>query len=297
MRELVRGYAAACYESAASDGRLADVVADLVGFDRALLDFSNLRDALGSPDTSSLTRRAIVEDLLEDRATPEGVALLGYVAAHEHAEEITLSVAVLVADAEASLAGARGGGPEPAVGRGPVRERIRGYAERVLEELSGPAAIDEVEDELFNIARLLESASELRRVLVDATLPYEGRVAVLDDLLGARAKASTLRLARYVLRAGRLRDLVGAFEWLVDLAAEERGRRVAEVRSAVELDDAEKDRLAVALGRLVGRNVEVRVVHDPSVVGGLLVSVGDLVIDGTVKLRFERLRDLLAQPT
>jgi F-type H+-transporting ATPase subunit delta len=106
-----------------------------------------------------------------------------------------------------------------------------------------------------------------------------------------------VRLSSYVLRAGRTRDLVGTFEWLVELAARERGRRVAEVRSAVPLDASETERLAIALGRLVNRTVDVRVIDDPSVLGGILVSVGDLVIDGTVRLRFERLRDLLVQPS
>lgn len=97
------------------------------------------------------------------------------------------------------------------------------------------------------------------------------------------------------MRAGRLRDLVGTFEWLVELAAAERGRRVATVRTAVALRPAEKRRIAAALSRITERDVEVREMIDPTVVGGLLVSVGDLVIDGTVRLRLERLRDVLAQ--
>jgi len=298
MRELVRGYAAACFESAAASGRLGDLVGDLVDFDRALGSFAALREALAGPDVAPSTRRAIVADLVEHKSTPEGGALLGFAAHYEAAAELTLALAGLIEDAEAILAAGDAGAGEggvPATGRAPVRQRIHGYAERVLEELPGPDAIDEVEDELFALARLLETEVGLRRVLADAGVPYAGRAAVLGELLENRAHPATLRLARYVLRAGRLRDLVGAFEWLVDLAAAERGRRVAEVRSAVELDESERSRLATALGRLVGRTVEVRVVHDTSVVGGLLVSVGDLVIDGTVRLRFERLRDLLAQ--
>jgi F-type H+-transporting ATPase subunit delta len=53
--------------------------------------------------------------------------------------------------------------------------------------------------------------------------------------------------------------------------------------------------LAAALRRLVGREVEVRVIEDTSVIGGMVVAIGDLIIDGTVRLRFERLRDVFAQ--
>jgi F-type H+-transporting ATPase subunit delta len=66
------------------------------------------------------------------------------------------------------------------------------------------------------------------------------------------------------------------------------------VRSAVPLRPAERSHLAAALGRIVERDVEVREIIDPAVIGGILVTVGDLVIDGTVRLRVARLRDLLA---
>jgi F-type H+-transporting ATPase subunit delta len=84
------------------------------------------------------------------------------------------------------------------------------------------------------------------------------------------------------------------FDWLATLVAEERGRRIAEVRAAIALDDAERQRLAASLGRLTGREVEVRVIEDDTVLGGVLVSVGDFMIDATVRLRLERLRDALA---
>ncbi len=106
----------------------------------------------------------------------------------------------------------------------------------------------------------------------------------------------TLQLCAYVLRAGRARDLVGALESLVELAAAERGRRLADVRSAVELDEDERDRLTAALARIARRPVELRVHIDPSVIGGLSIIVGDTIIDGTVRHRLEQLRESLLQP-
>jgi ATP synthase F1 delta subunit len=96
-----------------------------------------------------------------------------------------------------------------------------------------------------------------------------------------------------VIRAGHLRDLVHTFDWLVQLAAAERGRRIADVRTAVDLDASQRAQLAAALTRTAGRPVEVRVRLDPEVIGGMLVSIGDTVIDGTVRYRLERLRDTL----
>jgi F-type H+-transporting ATPase subunit delta len=131
--------------------------------------------------------------------------------------------------------------------------------------------------------------------LTDLGAAIESKLAIISELFGAQVTAPTLRIVSYAISAGRVRDIVGTFDWLVQLTAEERGRRVAQVRSAVDLDDAERERLAVALRHLVGREVEVRVTVDPTVIGGVLIAVGDLVIDGTVRLRVERLRDALAE--
>ena len=68
------------------------------------------------------------------------------------------------------------------------------------------------------------------------------------------------------------------------------GHEVAEVRSAVPLDDAQVQRLATALGRATKKNIEVRVVVDPSLMGGIVATIGDTVIDGSVRHRLEQLK-------
>jgi F-type H+-transporting ATPase subunit delta len=298
MRELIRGYAAAALESAATAGRLDAAGGDLVGFARALTSSERLRLVLSDPMNAMTARRAVVADLLAGKATPEAAALLSFAVRVERPAELALSASLLVelADAERRRVESHATVEmEPAAVRGVIRERIRGFSERVLQELSATHDVDEVEDELFAIARLVDANRALRQTLGDANLPLAGRFAVVDDLFGSVCRPATVRLVRYALRAGRLRDLVGTLEWLVELAAAERGRRVATVRTAVALRPAEKRRIAAALGRITERDVEVREMVDPTVVGGLLVSVGDLVIDGTVRLRLERLRDVLAQ--
>ncbi len=298
MRELLRGYAAAVFETAESANRLDGTRDDLIAFARALNASEKLRLVLIDPMNAASTRRAIVADLLTGKATPEAAELLAFAVRVERPAELPVSVALLVERAEHECGRAQAGATaemEPAAARGAIRERIRGYGERVLKELTVPRQLDEVEDELFDVARLLESSRPLRQILGDANLPLSGRFAVVDDLFESACHPATVRMVRYLLRAGRVRDLVGTLEWLVGLAAAERGRRVATVRSVVALKAAEKKRIAAALSRIVERNVEVREIIDPAVIGGILISVGDLVIDGTVRLRVERLRDLLVQ--
>ena len=290
LADVIRGYAAATFERVDADEKMDALRSELEAFSSALVASAELRQALVDPNVSPVARRSITADLLEGRFSSETASLLNFVVRVAPPAELL----VAVADLDALMASPSGAG-EPATGLSASRERLHGYAERVLEEISSASDVDEMEDTFFRLARIVDENTTLRDVLIDQTAPLQAKLAILSDLLAAKTTAPTLRIIDYVIRAGRIRDLVGTLEWLVELCAEERGRRVAEVRSAVELDSSEAARLAVALGRLTGREVEGRVSIDPDVIGGVLISIGDLVIDGTVRLRVERLRDALAE--
>ena len=296
LDDIVRGYAVAVAETARDNGHLETVHQELATVQSALLTSDALRLALTDPGLATVERRAIAADLLVDRSLSETADLVGFVVRVVRAGEVPVTISEVDSLVGSALVtGDTFIDDDAPAGRIGARARIRGYAERVFQKLPDPRELDEVEDELFRFARVLEENPSLRQVLENINFSSEARIGVLSDLLGGRVQQSTLRLCTYVIRAGRLRNLIGVFEWLVDLVAEERGRRVAEVRSAVALSDEEQQRLGASLSRLVGRTVEVRVIIDESVIGGVLISTGDLFIDGTVRLRFERLRDVFAQ--
>ena len=93
--------------------------------------------------------------------------------------------------------------------------------------------------------------------------------------------------------AGHARDLPEIIKSLVDRAASDRKHEVAEVRSAVPLDENQRKRLAAALSKNLGKDVEVKVHVDPSVLGGISARVGDVVIDGTVRHRLDQLKETI----
>jgi F-type H+-transporting ATPase subunit delta len=175
------------------------------------------------------------------------------------------------------------------------KEAIRGYAEALFSVAEAEEALDVVEDELFRFARALEREQRLRDALTDPVLPAERKRAVLGDVLGERANPHTVNLLRFLVEQGRARDLPAIVDELVALAAERRQAAVAEVLTAVPLDAEHRERLAEALGRATGKRVELKVVVDPSVVGGVVARVGDQVIDGTVRRRLELARERLTE--
>ncbi len=169
-------------------------------------------------------------------------------------------------------------------------ERSHSYAEALLAVARSEGATAEVGDELFRFARVLEGNDELRTTLTDQQLPVSRRQQIVEDLLGGRAHPITTTLVSMVVGAGRARDLPAIIDDLVQLSAAEGNKEVAEVRSAVELSDDQKQRLVAALEAATGKKVELKVVVDPSVLGGLVAQVGDTVIDGSVKTRLQQLQ-------
>jgi F-type H+-transporting ATPase subunit delta len=170
-------------------------------------------------------------------------------------------------------------------------ELITGYAEALFKVVQAEGELDRVEDELFRFGKLLESNHELKQALSDQSIDKIQRVKVLDELLSDKVSAHTLGLLAFVVEQGRARQLPQILKGLSDLAAEARNSVVAEVRSAIPLDAKQRKDLAAALSKATGKKVEVKVLVDPSVIGGIVAKVGDTVIDGTVRRRLEQLKE------
>jgi F-type H+-transporting ATPase subunit delta len=163
----------------------------------------------------------------------------------------------------------------------------RGYAQALFQVARAEGVLDQVEDELFRFARLLEREPKLREALTDIGLPPEHRANMVQELLGPKASPHTTNIIAFLVQQGRARELPKIIDSLVELAAEEERRAVAEVRTAAPLDDQQRATLAAAIARATGKQVDMKVIVDPTVIGGLLVRVGDQVFDGTVRRRLE----------
>jgi F-type H+-transporting ATPase subunit delta len=177
-----------------------------------------------------------------------------------------------------------------------VDDRIEGYASAILAVAEAEGELERVGDELFRIARAFESSSELRDVLTDRRVPVDRKLSIVGDLLEDRASPLSAGLVSFVVSVGRGADLPAIANRLAERAAAERNRAIAEVRTAIELDDDTVARLAERLSRVTGKQVEVKTVVDPSVLGGVVARVGDTVIDGSLRYRLEKLQDKLTQP-
>ena len=159
--------------------------------------------------------------------------------------------------------------------------------EAALEAADARGELDSVEDELFRFGRIVGGDRELGRILSDRKAPAEGKTALLDRLLSGRVSPVTELLLRNVLTGPHAGSAENAVERLSDVASRRRGQSVARVTSAVALTPEQEQRLTASLARLYGRTVGLQVTVDPSLLGGLIVQVGDEVIDGSIAHRLE----------
>jgi len=170
---------------------------------------------------------------------------------------------------------------------------IEGYARALFEVARAEGTLDEVEDELFRFARSYESSDSLRNALTDEHIPAEKRQAIVEDLLGGKTTTTTIQLVSMVVGSGRSRDIPAIVDSLVARASSAKQLDVAEVRTAVELTDDQRARLKAALENATGKSINLKTIVDPSVVGGIVATIGDTVIDDTVRTRIEQLKSRL----
>jgi F-type H+-transporting ATPase subunit delta len=172
-------------------------------------------------------------------------------------------------------------------------DRTLAYAEALFNVARAEGTLGDVEAELFSFSQALQGSDELREALTDPAIPVARRQQIVEDLLGGKASSTTVALVSLVVGTGRARELPAIIRQLVEMSAAEANKAVAEVHTAVPLNQDQRDRLAKALGEATGRQVSLKVVLDPSVLGGVVAQVGDTVIDGSVRTKLERLRKAL----
>ena len=170
-------------------------------------------------------------------------------------------------------------------------EKIQGYARAILAVASAESNGAQIEDEIYRFSQVLQSSEELKSTLSDASIPSERRQQIVEDLLDGQATQTTVALVSMIVAAGMGSDIKAIADRVVGLGAESRDKAVAEVYSVVDLSSDQQQRLAAALKSATGKDVEMKIIIDESVMGGLLVQIEDEVIDGTVRTRLKQLRE------
>jgi len=153
--------------------------------------------------------------------------------------------------------------------------------------------LDDLEDDLFRFGRVVSAQTGLRSALIGPT-PVDAKTSLLTDLLSNKVSGPSLSLITQVLTHPRGRSPQAALDLAASIAARRREQLIAVVRVATELTAAQRRRLLDTLTTAYGQGVHLNVVHDPTVIGGVSVTIGDEQIDGTAASRLAEVRRRLA---
>jgi len=234
------------------------VAEDLFGVTGALDSSASLRRALVDPSRDATAKRGLVAALFGPRVSTPVTSLLNVLVAQRWADDHDLG------DATESLA-----------------------VEAVVASAESAGLLDALEDDLFRFGRVVAADSGLRDALSAHGGDESVKAALVEALLDGKASAQTIRLVRQGAISPRGRRFGRVLESYLAVAAKRREQLTATVTAAVAVDDAQRERLAQALARIYGRPVQITVVLEPEVVGGIRVQVGDEVIDGTILRRLQ----------
>ncbi len=171
--------------------------------------------------------------------------------------------------------------------------KIDAYVNAINEIANAEGVLAQVEAEFSAVVRAIDANDSLRSKLNDELLPISVRQSIVEQLLEGKGHRVTAQCLALVIGAGHARDLRVIAERISAGVAQGQGRQVAEVRTAVALSEDQQARLASALAKATGSEVNLKVVVDPSVVGGLVATVGDKVIDGSVRHSLDQLKSRL----
>jgi F-type H+-transporting ATPase subunit delta len=164
---------------------------------------------------------------------------------------------------------------------------VRGYAEAMYSIAEAEGELEAVEEQVYAFAKMAEVRAKVREALIDPALPTENKRNLVRDVLGERANPVAVNLLGLLVEQGRSREIGRIAQAFAEVAAERRQQVLADVRSAVPLTDAQRRRLAEALSAATGRKVEIKVIVDPDLIGGVVAWVGDEIFDGSIRSRLD----------
>lgn len=166
-------------------------------------------------------------------------------------------------------------------------EAANRYAQAVFAIALQDGTVDRWRADLEDIASVL-SESEAASVFADGRVPLQDRYALVDRVLDVPPVVRNL--AKLLIRKGRSRGARAVLNSFITLADEHAGIAKARVTTAVPIDESQRQRMEGQLSGSLGKTVTVTTEVDPALIGGLVIRVGDQLIDGSVRTRLRMLR-------
>ncbi len=163
---------------------------------------------------------------------------------------------------------------------GDVLEQLAVEAEASAANMANE--LDRLEEELFAFSRVVVSDGDLRQALNSSKYSSEGKRVLIAKLMSGKIAPSTSKVLGHLVSGLRGRNIEGTIAFYAAATAARRDRVIANVRAAVALTDAQKEKMTATLSQKIGQPVRLNVEIDPTVLGGVSIRFADELIDATI---------------
>lgn len=167
------------------------------------------------------------------------------------------------------------------------------YARAVFELAVEENEVEAWAERLAAVQALL-THPDARRLFMNPAVPPARRMEAVDQLASEAMGERGRNLAKLLVEGGRVDSIDGIVDEYTNLADLRAGRVRATVTTAVELDAADRGRLAKDLSTRLGKDVRVEARVDPDILGGMVVQFGDRLVDASLAARLQQLRRRIA---
>jgi F-type H+-transporting ATPase subunit delta len=173
-------------------------------------------------------------------------------------------------------------------------ETIATYARTLFDLASAADAVDAVDAGLRTVVETIRGSVDLRDALAGDALPAERKRAIVGDLFSEAIAPEAVAIATVAIERGMGGMLDQIAERYAEIAEKERGIVVAEVTTAIPLNDALRASLTEKLTASLGRPVSLRERVDESILGGIRINVAGRVLDGSLSSQLDAMRNTLS---
>ena len=173
----------------------------------------------------------------------------------------------------------------------------RRYAQALYAQAEEAGVVEQVDADVEAIRQSLEDSRDLVLFFQSPAIARAKKTSVIEALFGDRVQPTTMQFLKLLVDKKRediFPSIVDAYRALRD---QQQNITEATVRTAQPLGSAEERQLREALEAMTGSRIRLQVRHDDSLMGGLLIRIGDTVYDGSVRHQLETLREQLERGT
>ena len=164
------------------------------------------------------------------------------------------------------------------------------YGDALFEAAREAGRMDDMYEEVLELQKLLQANEELQKMMENPKVIREDKENVIETVFRGRISDEIVELMKLMIAKGRYSNIESVFDYFIGLVKEEKKIGIAYVTTAVELTDGQKDEIVRRLLETTRyESFEMNYAVDASLIGGMVIRIGDRVVDSSIKTKLHEL--------